>query len=330
MFVLRNASRATAGRRGRRRLGDGTVNATAGTPPELGRAHRHAPHLPRRAGRRGTALVYGGARRAVPMEGRSPPTVGTGVEVALAVVVITWLRWWPPVLHERLCVRPWLWALPFVMLAAPIALTDYAQSRASGWGLVLGLALGCLLIGAGEELLFRGVALTFTRARYREWIAALVATALFAAFHLPGGVLVAVGAGLTGAAAVRRPAGVRGHHPADRRPRRLGLRRLQRLPRTRPGLLRPRPARSLPALLGLVIVIAVTHRWWRDRMDPCGAQTTAKDDRDRPASHEAGGARLCEGVCAPRTGGAFRMDPKGPQSVVVRSTAGGAASWALP
>ena len=199
--------------------------------------------------------------------------IGTGVEVALAVVVITWLRWWPPVLHERLRVRPWLWALPIVMLAAPIALTDYAQLGRSGWGLILGLALGCLLIGAGEELLFRGVTLTFTRARYREWIAALVTTALFAAFHLPGGVLVAVGAGLTGALlyVVRRVSGgiilpIVAHAVWDFA--------------VYSGYLGPDPASSSTASqvlfllsLGLVIVIAVTHRWWR--ITPTRAESTS-------------------------------------------------------
>lgn len=189
--------------------------------------------------------------------------LGTAVEVGLAVVVITWLRWWPPVLRERLRVRPWLRALPVIMLVAPIVLTDYAQLRASGWGLALGLALGCLLIGAGEELLFRGVALTFTRVRYREWIAVLVTTGLFAAFHLPGGIVVAGGAGLTGALLylVRRVSGgivlpIVAHAVWDFA--------------VFSGYLGPDPGSSSTASqvlfllsLGLVIVIAATHRWWR-------------------------------------------------------------------
>lgn len=189
--------------------------------------------------------------------------VSTAAEVALAVALVTWLRWWPPVLHEGLRVRTWLWMLPVVMLAAPLVLTDYAQLAVSGWGLTLGLAIGCLLIGAGEELLFRGVVLTFTRTRYREWIAALVTTILFAAFHVPGGVLVALGAGLTGGLLymVRRVSGgialpIFAHAVWDFA--------------VYSGYLGPDPAStSTPSQvlfmlsLGLVVALTATHRWWR-------------------------------------------------------------------
>lgn len=198
--------------------------------------------------------------------------ISTAVEVTLAVVLVTWLRWWPSVLHESLRVRRWLWALPVVMVAATLAVTDYGQLGASGWGLTLGLALGCLLIGAGEELLFRGVVLTFARFRYREWIAALVTTLLFAAFHLPGGVLVAIGAGLTGALlyVVRRVSG--------------GI----ALPivihaiwdfAVYSGYLGPDPPSTSTASqvlfllsLSLVIALAASHRWWR--LTPVDVRTT--------------------------------------------------------
>lgn len=210
-------------------------------------------------------LWFRGLPDGVYPDGRSTAAlaISTAAEVVLALALVTWLRWWPSVLHERLRVRPWLWVLPVVMLAAPIALMDYAQLSASGWALALGLALGCLLIGAGEELLFRGVALTFTRARYREWISALVTTVLFAAFHLPGGVLVAIGAGLTGGLlyVVRRVSGgivlpIAAHAVWDFA--------------VYSSYLGPHPASSSTASqvlfllsLGLVIALAITHRWWR-------------------------------------------------------------------
>lgn len=187
----------------------------------------------------------------------------TAAEVAVVIGAITWLRWWPSVLHEHLRVRRWLWAVPIVLVAGPVALTDYAQLRAAGWTLTISLAIGCLLIGAGEELLFRGVVLTFARARYREWVAALVTTVLFAAFHLPGGVIVAIGAGLTGALlyVVRRVSGgillpIVVHAVWDFA--------------VFSGSLGPDPSASATTSqilfvlsLGLVLLVAVTHRWWR-------------------------------------------------------------------
>lgn len=114
---------------------------------------------------------------------------GRVAELVLVVAVITVLRWWPPVLHERLRARAWVW----VAVVVPSGLTLWSIDRddvlESGLALSLGVLVISLIIGFSEELLFRGVILTAMRDRYgKEWVAVLITTAVFALSHFPGGV----------------------------------------------------------------------------------------------------------------------------------------------
>ncbi len=111
------------------------------------------------------------------------------VGVLIVVAAITYLRWWPPVMHESLRTRRWVWLVPATFLVLAVAFTDYGRLVAAGPILTLSLVAGALLIAGGEELMFRGVVLTFARARFREPVAAIVTTALFGLMHAPAGVL---------------------------------------------------------------------------------------------------------------------------------------------
>lgn len=135
--------------------------------------------------------------------------VGTALQVLLVIASIAWLRWWPVVWRERQRAPAWVWAVPALLVVVSIGFVDYGQLQRAGWGMAFGLLVGTLLIGAGEELLFRGVTLTFARSRYREEIAAAVATMLFAAFHLTSGPVYAAAALFGGFLfyAVRRASG---------------------------------------------------------------------------------------------------------------------------
>lgn len=114
---------------------------------------------------------------------------GRFAELALVVVVITVLRWWPVVLHERLRARPWVWVTVVVPGALIVWFVDRDNVVESGAALVLGVLVISLAIGFSEELLFRGVILTAMRDRYgREWLAVLITTSVFALSHFPGGV----------------------------------------------------------------------------------------------------------------------------------------------
>lgn len=114
---------------------------------------------------------------------------GRLVEFALIVVVITVLRWWGVVLHERLRARAWVWVVVVVPLAMSLWFIDRDNVLESGWALTLGVLVISLLIGFSEELFFRGVILTAMRDRYgREWLAALITTVIFGLSHFSGGV----------------------------------------------------------------------------------------------------------------------------------------------
>ena len=115
--------------------------------------------------------------------------IGQSLALAIVVVAISLLRWWPVVLREQLRVRAWVWIVPVAYLVTALALTDYHRLATAGLTLSLTLLLGTLLIGASEELLYRGVVLTFLRDRYREVFAAVATTLVFGLSHLPAGPL---------------------------------------------------------------------------------------------------------------------------------------------
>lgn len=110
-----------------------------------------------------------------------------GIGVLIVVLAISTLRWWPVVLHEQLRTRRWVWIVPVALVAASLATVDYGRIATAGMALGLTLLLGTLFIGVSEELLFRGVMLTFLRDRYREWIAAVATSLLFGAIHFLAG-----------------------------------------------------------------------------------------------------------------------------------------------
>lgn len=112
-------------------------------------------------------------------------TVAIGLLVVVAFV--SWLRWWPEVLHEQLRTGRWVWLVPASILAVSIALADYGRMREAGAAIIGTLLLAVLFIAAGEELLFRGVVLLFLRGRQREAIAAMLSSLMFGLIHFPAG-----------------------------------------------------------------------------------------------------------------------------------------------
>ena len=115
--------------------------------------------------------------------------IGQSIALAVVVLTISLARWWPVVLHERLRVRPWVWVVAVAPVVTAVALTDYGRLATAGVTLGLTLLLGTLLIGVSEELMYRGVVLTFLRDRYREVIAAVGTTLIFGLSHITAGPL---------------------------------------------------------------------------------------------------------------------------------------------
>jgi hypothetical protein len=121
-----------------------------------------------------------------------------GIGVVIVVLAISALRWWPVVLRERLRTQRWVWIVPIALLVASVATIDYGRLATAGIALGIALLLGTLFIGVSEELLFRGVVLTFLRDRYREWIAATVTALLFGAIHFLAGPVQIVASAIFG------------------------------------------------------------------------------------------------------------------------------------
>ena len=120
------------------------------------------------------------------------------VALLVAVVAVSMLRWWPVMLRESLRTRRWVWAIPVVSLAVSLVRVDYTRLASAGAGIALSLLVAALLIGASEELMFRGIVLRFMRDRYRETTAAIVTTLVFGLSHFPAGPLNIVAAAFTG------------------------------------------------------------------------------------------------------------------------------------
>jgi hypothetical protein len=85
------------------------------------------------------------------------------VSVLFAIGVVSWLRWWPRVSTDTDRVPSWLWIVPAVMLASAVVVTDYANLGDAGGGLVVTVIIGSLLVGIGEELMFREVGVNVLR-----------------------------------------------------------------------------------------------------------------------------------------------------------------------
>lgn len=110
-------------------------------------------------------------------------SVGAGI---VAVLVLT-ARWGAgdEIFRERERLdRPrWLWVIP-----ALLAVIITANLVGADWGdwdgdLIALLLLGCLMVGFGEEIVFRGFVLVGARSRYSETGAWFVSSLLFALFH---------------------------------------------------------------------------------------------------------------------------------------------------
>ncbi|MFK3731472.1 lysostaphin resistance A-like protein [Streptomyces sp. NPDC088090] len=111
------------------------------------------------------------------------------IPVALSVLfgaaVVTRLGWWGDVLHYRAPVRRWVWCVPISMLAAALLAVNYGHLAAQPLSLGLSLLAMTLLVGIGEELMFRGIGVqVFKKAGLGEGKVALWSSLIFGAAHL--------------------------------------------------------------------------------------------------------------------------------------------------
>ncbi len=121
--------------------------------------------------------------------GKTADSILWGIVIPLAICTVvtagltTWLGWWRPVLREKPLGVKWMWAIPIVLGLMVLMDIDWAQiSVLSGTYLLL-LAIGTLLVGFNEEIVYRGLSLVAFRGAYREVYVWLATSILFGLLH---------------------------------------------------------------------------------------------------------------------------------------------------
>jgi membrane protease YdiL (CAAX protease family) len=122
--------------------------------------------------------------------GDTTSTVIKGIVVPVALgavfvaVVTSYLGWWGPAIHEDRRAPRWLWAVPVLMFLPGLAslLGGYGPADRAG-PFLLFLALGTLLVGFSEEMLFRGTGLVGLRGGFGEAMSWFFSCLLFGLLH---------------------------------------------------------------------------------------------------------------------------------------------------
>ena len=121
--------------------------------------------------------------------GRSGDTVLHGIVIPLAICTVvtagltTWFGWWRPVLREKPLGVRWMWSIPILLGVIVLIAIDWAQIPAIGAPYLLWLAVGTLLVGFNEEIVYRGLSLVAFRGAYREVYVWLLTSLLFGLLH---------------------------------------------------------------------------------------------------------------------------------------------------
>ncbi|WP_127792583.1 CPBP family intramembrane glutamic endopeptidase [Agromyces sp. LHK192] len=120
------------------------------------------------------------------------------VPLPIAIAAGLWFARWSGWSHdiwvqEPTLARPprrwWMLAIPALLLVSPVVglvQTPWADRSAS---LVLVVAVGCLLVGLGEEFFYRGILRVSLRARHGELVTLLATSLLFGLSHSLGSLL---------------------------------------------------------------------------------------------------------------------------------------------
>jgi membrane protease YdiL (CAAX protease family) len=113
--------------------------------------------------------------------------VPAALGLLVPMVVVSVLRWWPRVLKDSVPTARWVIAVPFLLAVPSLVFADYAALTAHGPVFFALFILSVLLVGASEELMFRGLAVEMFREGLAERWVALLSTVLFAAAHAVNG-----------------------------------------------------------------------------------------------------------------------------------------------
>jgi len=89
--------------------------------------------------------------------------IPVGLSVVFVVMLISWLGWWKRILSESLFIHRWAWIFPVIMVLSIIVVTNYSVLSNASPVMILSLLVSVLLVGIGEELMFRGIVLNTMR-----------------------------------------------------------------------------------------------------------------------------------------------------------------------
>jgi membrane protease YdiL (CAAX protease family) len=104
--------------------------------------------------------------------------------VVFTYAVVALLGWWRPVFVDHRPVRRWVWLVPGMIVATCLAGMYYGGLGEKGAGFVLALAVSMLLVGFGEEGMFRGLGVTTFRVNgYTELKVGLWTCVVFGLAH---------------------------------------------------------------------------------------------------------------------------------------------------
>ena len=104
--------------------------------------------------------------------------------LTVAVIALTtWLGWWRPVLRDDRPAPRWMISIPIVFAIAILAGIDYGRVADLQTSFLLWAAVGTLMVGFCEEMVYRGLAVVGFREGYSEVRVWLFSSLLFMLLH---------------------------------------------------------------------------------------------------------------------------------------------------
>lgn len=112
--------------------------------------------------------------------------IPVGLSVLFVAALVSWLGWWKELFVEKNRTPTWTWVFPGLILLTMLVATDYANLGKVPLSMVLTLLVSTLLVGLGEEMMFRGIVLKVMRAggTRTELKAALWTALIFGGVHM--------------------------------------------------------------------------------------------------------------------------------------------------
>lgn len=112
-------------------------------------------------------------------------TLPVALSILFGALVVSYLRWWRPVISDDKPVNGWVRIVPALLLVSIVGTTGYSNIADQSTALVLLLLGSTLLVGVGEELMFRGISVISLRGNgLTEGKVALWSSILFGAVHM--------------------------------------------------------------------------------------------------------------------------------------------------